>query len=121
VGAALGVALVLTSCGGGEQRRAAPQPKIPHQLAEQLAEHSDQVADAFAAGDSCRALEEARHLQRDAIKAINGGRIPARFQEHLAATVSDLAARIECVSPDDVDERDKPGKRKGHEKRGKDD
>jgi hypothetical protein len=74
-------ALCLAGCGGGEERRAAPQPKLPAPVAFELAQRSDAVAAALQAGDSCRALDEARQLQEDTIAAINKRRIPAPFQE----------------------------------------
>lgn len=119
--AALAVALVLAGCGSGEERRNAPQPKLPQAVATELAERSDQVVAALDGGDPCRALVEAQRLQQDTIQAINDRRVPAPFQEQLGTAVNDLVARIECVPPADDDERDKPGKRKGRKKHGEGD
>ncbi len=120
LGAALAVALVLAGCGSGEERRTAPQPRLPRDVATQLAERSDQVAAALDEGDSCGALEEAQRLQQETIQAINQRRVPGPFQEQLGATVNDLVSRIHCVPPAE-DEGDKPGKRKDNKKRDKDD
>ena len=90
-------ALVLAGCGGGEERRAAPQPKLPREVATQLAERGDLVAAALDNGDDCRALAEAGRLQQEAIQAINDRRVPGEFQEHLVAAASELVSRIECT------------------------
>jgi hypothetical protein len=113
---ALAVALVLAGCGSGEGRRAAPLPRLPQDVATQLARRSDKIAAALDGGDPCRALAEAQRLQRDTIQAINDRRVPGPFQEHLGAAVNDLVSRIECVPPADKGEGDKPGKRKRHQK-----
>jgi hypothetical protein len=114
--AALLAALWLAGCGSSTpERRAAPRPHLPSPLAGPLADRSDKVAAALDAGDSCQALIEARRLQQATIEAINTGRIPGPFQEHLTSTVGDLVARIQCVPPSD-DERDHG---KGKHERGK--
>jgi hypothetical protein len=113
-------ALCLAGCGGGEQRRAAPQPKLPVPVASELAQRSEAVAAALQAGDSCQALDEARALQQDTIAAINERRVPAPFQEPLLASVNDLLSRIACVPPVDEDrdgeEEGDDGRRKGKRK-----
>jgi hypothetical protein len=114
LGAALTAALCLAGCGSGADRRSAPQPKLPPLVATQLADRSDRVAAALDVGDPCRALDEARKLQDDAIKAINEGRIPGPFQEHLASTVGDLVGRIQCTPP--AKEHHGKGKGKGKHK-----
>jgi hypothetical protein len=121
LGAALLVALVLAGCGSGEQRRAAPQPKLPRAVATELAARSDRVAAALDGGDTCGARAEAERLQRDTIKAINDRRVPRPFQEHLVAAVNDLVSRIQCTPPADEAESNQPGKRKGHKKDGQGD
>jgi hypothetical protein len=124
--AALAAALGLTGCGGGEERRAAPPPRLPAPVASQLAERSDAVAAALNAGDSCRARDEALHLQQETIAAINARRVPAPFQEPLAASVNDLVSRIVCLPPpgDEKEEEDEGrrgrGKGKGKDKKEKD-
>ena len=119
LGAALAAALVLAGCGSGGQRATAPQPKLPRDVATQLAERSDRVAAALDGGDPCHAVVQARRLQRDTLRAINDRRVPRPFQEQLGATVNDLVSRIECTPPPATqdDEHDKPGKRKGEKKK----
>ena len=116
-GAALVAALCLAGCGSGTpERRAAPRPHLSAAVAAPLAVRSDRVAAALDAGDTCRALTEARALQRATITAINAGRVPSPFQEDLTSTVGDLVTRIQCVPP--ADDRAKE-KEKGKHKRGK--
>jgi hypothetical protein len=79
-----------------------------------LASRSDEVAQALAGGDHCRALSLAQQLQQETIAAINAGRIPGAFQEQLGSTVGDLLSRIQCVpaaKPSDS------GKHKGKDKK----
>jgi hypothetical protein len=89
--------LCLAGCGSGPKQRALPQPKLPAPVASALASRSDEVAQALDAGDSCRALSVAQHLQQETIAAINAGRVPNSYQEHLGSTVSDLLSRIHCL------------------------
>jgi hypothetical protein len=119
--AALVAALVLAGCGSGEQRRAAPQPKLPRTVATELAARSDHVAVALDGGDPCRALQEAERLQQDTIRAINDRRVPAPFQEQLGAAVNDLVSRIQCTPSAVDDEGGRHGKSKGKKKRGQGD
>lgn len=42
-------------------------------------------------------MAAARQLRTEAIAAINSGRVPARFQETLAAAANDLPLRIHCA------------------------
>ena len=97
LGAAFAVALCLAGCGSGSEHRVAPQPKLPEPVASALASRSDEVAQALAGGDHCRALSLAQQLQQETIAAINAGRVPGAFQEQLVSTVGDLASRIKCV------------------------
>jgi hypothetical protein len=97
LGAALAAALCLAGCGSGSERRVAPQPKLPAPVASALASHSDEVAQALAGGDHCRALTLAQQLQDETIAAVNAGRVPGAFQEQLGSTVGDLVSRIQCV------------------------
>jgi hypothetical protein len=92
-------ALCLAGCGGGSDQRAVPQPKLPAAIAAHLASRSDEVAQALTGGEDCRALSLAQQLQQETIAAINAGRVPQAFQEHLGSTVGDLASRIQCVPP----------------------
>jgi hypothetical protein len=107
----------LSGCGSGPNHRAAPPPKLPQAVASSLAAHSDEVARALEAGDSCRAASLARQLQHQTIAAINARRVPAAFQEEIAATANDLVGRIRCVP---VQQPQKgSGKHKGKKKHGK--
>lgn len=115
LGAALAVALCLAGCGSGSEHRVAPQPKLPAPVASALASRSDEVAQALAGGDHCRALSLARQLQQETIAAINSGRVPGAFQEQLASTVGDLVSRIQCVpaaKPRDSGKHKGKGKKK---------
>ena len=89
----------LAGCGSSSERSAPAPPALPKQLAADLAQRSDQVAATLDAGDACRALDEAQHLQEDTIRLINERRVPAPFQEHLQSAVGDLVARINCAPP----------------------
>jgi hypothetical protein len=120
LGAVLAVAFCLTGCGSGSGHRVAPQPKLPAPVASALASWSDEVAQALAGGDQCRALSLAQQLQRETIAAINAGRVPGAFQEQLGSTVGDLISRIECVPPVKPPESPKH-KGKGKKKHEKDD
>ena len=114
LGAALAVAFCLAGCGSGSEHRVAPQPKLPPPLASTLASRSDEVAQALAGGDQCRALSLAQQLQQETISAINAGRVPGAFQEQLGSTVGDLLSRIQCVPA--AKPRDR-GKHKGKKKK----
>jgi hypothetical protein len=93
------LALAVAGCGGHGHAHASapPRPKLPRALAGQLAAASDEIARALTAGDGCGARRSAQHLQQQTIRAINGGRVPAAFQETLQSAVNDLAARIHCA------------------------
>jgi outer membrane murein-binding lipoprotein Lpp len=123
LGAAALAALCLSGCGG-DAKRTSPPPTLPRALASSLAARSDAVADALAAGDSCRALTLAQQLRGDTIAAITAGRVDARLQEELTSAVNDLAERVECVppptQPQDEGENGKH-KGKGHKKKHKGD
>jgi hypothetical protein len=114
LGAALAVALCLAGCGSGSERQVAPQPRLPAPVASALASRSDEVAQALAGGDQCRALTLAQQLQQETIAAINAGRVPRAFQEQLGSTVGDLVSRIQSVPA--ATPRDS-GKHKGKEKK----
>ena len=116
VGAALAAALCLAGCGSGTDKHAAPPARIPHTLAVALAQRSDEIADALDAGAECRALNLARALQQQTIKAINARRVPGPLQEALQTTVNDLAERIACVPPPQESRKKGHGKDKGKHK-----
>jgi len=113
--AALAAVLCLAGCGGGSERGAPPQPRLPEPVAAALASRSDEVARALTAGDPCGARRVAEQLQRETIAAINAGRIPTAFQEQLGSTVGDLVSRIQCVPVENKHDRGKhKSKRKKH-------
>ena len=114
--AAFAAAVCLAGCGSGPTPRAAPPPKLPAAVAASLAARSDEVAQALAAGDACRAASLAQQLQRETLASINAGRVPAPFQEHLASAATDLVSRIRCIPPARPYDR---GRHKGHEKKKK--
>ena len=121
-------ALVLVGCGG--QVKTAAQPKLPRDVAHQLATQSNAVASSLAANQSCAALAQAQALQQATIAAINAHRVPGALQEQLQSTATDLVERIRCtpsVSPDkgimhgsDNAKRDKHKKHKKHHGDGQD-
>ena len=116
LGAAVAAALLLAGCGSGAQQAAAPQPTLPRRLALSLAEQSDSVARALAAGDDCKAAELAGQLQQQTIGAINAGRVPGPFLEPLQDRVNDLATRIRCLPAPPVEEPEDAGKDQAHGK-----
>jgi hypothetical protein len=121
LGAALSAALCLSACGGAKQSAPPPPPTFGRSLASSLAEESEAVAAALAAGNSCRALALARLLQQRTIAAINDGKVAAGLQEQLSGAVNELVIRVRCVPP--VGTTAPPpttpdhGEQKGHEKR----
>ena len=118
LGAALAAAFCLAGCGSGSEHRVAPQPQLPAPVASALASRSDEVAQALAGGDPCRALSLAQQLQQETIAAINARRVPRAFQEQLGSTVADLLSRIQCVpavKPPESGKHKGKGKKK-HEK-----
>jgi hypothetical protein len=114
LGAALLAAFCLAGCGSGSEHRVAPQPQLPAPVASALASRSDEVAQALAGGDQCRALSLAQQLQQETIAAINARRVPRAFQEQLGSTVADLVSRIQCVPAAKPPES---GKHKGKSKK----
>ena len=87
--------LALTGCGGADSTTEAPP--LPQALAGDLAARSDAVAERLDGGDVCGARAEAEELQRLTIAAVNGGRVPPRYQEELTAAVGALLSSIACV------------------------
>jgi hypothetical protein len=96
---ALVAVLLLSGCGGTAQPPKPVQPHLSHSLAQPWRAQADAVAAALASGDGCLARERATALQASVITAVNGRRLPPRFQEQLLSAVNDLAARISCVAP----------------------
>jgi hypothetical protein len=60
------------------------------------------VADLLDEGDTCAAKSEAQRLQRDAIGAVNTGRVPGRYQEEVLGDVAALAETIPCPPAGDA-------------------
>lgn len=114
-GAAVLLVLGLAGCGGTPRSAEPPPPRLPRAVATPLAQRSDAIAVALAAGDSCRAAALAHQLQQETIDAINAGRVPAALQEPLSGSVNDLAGRIACIPPP-PDEKQDHGKHEGHDK-----
>lgn len=115
----MAAALFLSACGGAKQQPP-PPPTFSRSLASSLAAQSDAVADALAAGDSCRALSLANALQQRTIAAINEGRVSADLQEQLSSAVNALVARVKCVppaTPAPQEQKHDHGKHKGHGKK----
>lgn len=81
---------LLPACGGSTARPALPPP---------LARLAGR-ADALAVERSCpRGARRAEALQRAAIAAINGRRVPGRLQEELLGRVNEVAARAATCPP----------------------
>jgi hypothetical protein len=124
----LAAALVLSSpalagCAGDRQaQRSGGARTLPRTLAQRLAAESDDIAQKLASGDACAAHGAAIRLQRQTIRAINAGHVPAAFQETLRSTATDLASRIRCVAQTPSTPRAvpvPPPKKPAHEDRGK--
>jgi hypothetical protein len=100
--------LLLAGCGGSSPTRTTrPPPRIPAQVAQQLAAD----ADAVASKQGCAARASAVKLQTDAINSV--GRIPARYREQLMSAANDVVSRIpECLPP-----QQDHAKHKGHKKK----
>lgn len=106
--------LVLAGCGSSTPTRTTkPPPRIPADLAQQLAAD----ADAVAAATGCPARKAVVKLQTDAIASV--GRIPQRYREQLMSSVNDVVSRVpECLPPEREHGK---GKGKGHKKHDKHD
>ena len=114
-GAAGVLVLALAGCGGTPHSAAPPPPRLPRAVATPLAQRSDAIAAALAAGDSCRAATLVHELQQETIDAINAGRVPPALQEPLSGSVNDLVGRIACTPPPPAGKHDH-GKHEGHDK-----
>jgi hypothetical protein len=120
--AALAVVLAATAAGCGAAHRAAPPPpKLPHDLAAQLATLSDDVAAQLQSRNECAALAAARRLETQTVEAVNRGQVPVPLQQPLRKAADDLANRIHCTPPPQPPEEhgkgkgDQHGKHKGHD------
>ena len=112
----LTVVAVLAGCGGQTRRAEQPAPRLPAELARQLATRSDEVVKKLDAGDACGARAAAQQLLRETIAAINSRRVPTALQEPLSAAANDLAARIHCTPAPAAQEHQGKGKGKGKKK-----
>ena len=106
--AASSALLVAAGCGSSTPTRTTkPPPRIPADLAQQLAADADAVANAAG----CGARNPAVKLQTDVINSV--GQIPQRYREPLMSAANDVVSRIpECLPP-----RREHGKGKGHKKK----
>lgn len=96
------VAVLVTGCGGSSRppSRTAVHG-VPRALASEWESRAVAVADAAAAGDSCRALHLADSLRDEVIA--KESQVPSRLQSPLLAGVNALADRIVCqASPQTV-------------------
>jgi hypothetical protein len=115
--AAIAVAFVAIPAGcGGAPRATPPPPKLPHDLATQLATLSDQVAAQLDGGNACAAFQTARQLDTRTVQAIDSGRVPVALQQPLRNAAGDLAGSIHCTPPPPKDH----GKHEGHGKHKRD-
>lgn len=96
LGAAL-VALLLAGCGGSSRPDRSATRGVPRALASKWANQASAVADAAAAGNSCRAAQRAAALRTDIIE--KESQVPARLQPALLTGVNALADRIVCKPP----------------------
>jgi len=100
--------LLVAGCGSSAPTRTTkPPPRIPAEVAQQLAAD----ADAVAAASGCAARSPALKLLDDVVARVN--RIPQRYQEQLTTAANDVVTRIpECLPP-----KQDHGKHKGHKKK----
>jgi hypothetical protein len=93
-------AFAVAGCGGTQQAAPPkPVPKLPHALAQSLAQQADDIAAAIDAGDRCAALQRAVTLRTQVVDAVNAHQVPRRYLEPLVSTANDLAGRIACTPP----------------------
>ena len=78
---------------------------------------SDAIADALDGGDVCGAAGLADELNDQVIEAINAGRIPPAFQEHLQARSNELVNTVNCPPPADQGDDDRENDEKKQEGR----
>jgi hypothetical protein len=91
-------ALLVAGCGGSSRPpdRTAVHG-VPRALASEWEARAVEVANAAAAGDSCRASQLAASLRDEVIA--NQSHVPSRLQSPLLAGVNALADRIVCRPP----------------------
>jgi hypothetical protein len=111
------VALAVSAAGCGATHRASPPPpKLPHDLAAQLATLSDEVAAQLQGGHACAAFAVASQLDTQTTEAIDGGRVPVPLRQPLRTAADELVSRIDC-KPQPPHEHGK-GKDHDHHKHG---
>jgi hypothetical protein len=99
---------LLAGCGGGgggdgggtETVDEAAAPAIPGEVADKLAERSDEVAQKLDEGDACGAGEKAAELRKEVTEAINAGEIPPEYLEELQGVANELELQVPvCQQP----------------------
>jgi hypothetical protein len=110
------VALVAAGCGSTARLDRSAARGLPPALASVWAAQATAVADAYAAGDSCRAFHLATSLRDDVINT--EGRVPARLRSPLVAGVSALADRIICTPAPPPKKHPPHGHHKHHDHHG---
>ncbi len=110
------LAVLAAGCGAAHRATPPPPPKLPHDLAAQLASLSDQVGAQLDGGDACAALATARQLDTRTVEAIGTGQVPAPLRQPLRAATDDLVGQIQCTPPPPKEhgKGKDHGKRKGH-------
>jgi hypothetical protein len=99
--------LVLAGCGSSAPtRKTKPPPRIPGNVAQQLAADADAVASA----SGCAARAPAQKLLNDVITS--EAQIPQRYLEQLTSSANDLVSRVPACPP-----QHDHGKHKGHKKK----
>jgi hypothetical protein len=98
-------ALLLASCGGDgsdtETLDDAAAPTIASEVALELAERSEEVAQKLDEGDSCGAGDKAAELRKEVTDAINAGQIPEEYLEDLQSVANELDYELDtrCQQP----------------------
>jgi hypothetical protein len=85
--------------GGGASSSTASSAAIPHSLGLQLVGRTSAVEASLKTGDQCRALDQARLLQRAESDAIAAGRIPVELRAALVGSTQALLVEIHCTPP----------------------
>jgi hypothetical protein len=116
-------ALVLAGCGGGggQESEAEPEPTLAPALANDLADRSEAIAEAFEGGDPCSAAHQADDLVRAIDDAIAAGDVPASMRRALRSTAVRLQNEINCPPPEPEEEdQEEEEKKEDDEEKGKD-
>ncbi len=91
------VPLVAAACGGSARPHRSAVRGVPRVLAREWAARATAVADAAAAGNSCRATRLAHSLRDEVIAGQS--KLPQRLESPLVAGVNALADRLVCKVP----------------------